>query len=142
MATEIQNPPEQSLASLLQGITNDLGDLIKHHLQFAQAEMKSDLRKSADAGCYLACGVGTSFLGAGLLSLMMVYLLHWLTPPPGSDPAGLRLWASFAIVGVVITGIGFGLTFVGWKKFQSFNPLPDKTADAVKENLQWLTTSK
>jgi hypothetical protein len=34
------------------------------------------------------------------------------------------------------------LGWLGYKKFQSFNPLPDETAKTVKENVEWIVNSK
>jgi len=79
-----------------------------------------------------------------LLVWMLVYLLHWLTIPAGDvlDPAKLPLWACFGIVGGILGVIG-GITIqTGRGKLQSNNPLPDQTAENVKENVQWIANSK
>jgi len=56
--------------------------------------------------------------------------------------AGLSMWAAFAIVGTVLTLAGGGLAYLGKVKFDSFNPLPDKSAEALKENLEWIAKPK
>jgi hypothetical protein len=145
MPLEVQSPPEQQgFTTLVRGIINDIGDLIKQEFRFAQAEFRSDLRKSREAILALAAGAGVAFLGVLVLTLMLVHLLHWLTLPAGidPDPARLPLWACFGIVGGVALGIGAVLLVAGKKKFDSFNPLPDETAKTVKENLQWTVSSK
>jgi len=142
MAVEVQNPPEQGIAPLLKGIVNDMGDLLKHQLTFAQAEIRTDLRKTGQASRLLLCGIGTVALGCVVLVFMAVHLLHWLTLPAGADPAGLPLWSCYAIVGFLITATGAAIAVAGKKKFDSFNPLPDETAKTLKENLQWMTNSK
>jgi hypothetical protein len=38
--------------------------------------------------------------------------------------------------------LGGVLVYTGVKKFQSFNALPDQSADAFMENLQWKTNPK
>jgi hypothetical protein len=52
------------------------------------------------------------------------------------------LWGSFGIVSAVLLGVGSVVAWVGCKKFESFNPLPDQTARTVKENVEWITNSK
>jgi hypothetical protein len=75
---------------------------------------------------------------------MLVYLLHWLTLPPGTgyDPAAIPLWGCFGIVSAVFLLTGAALAWLGYRKFQSFNPLPDETAKTVKENVEWIVNSK
>lgn len=143
MPVEVQAPVEgPSVTSLVKGIVNDVGDLIKQEFRFASAELKTDLRRTGEAATFLAIGIVVAFLGLGVLALMLVYLLHWLTLPPGVEPGGLPLWACYAIVGVLLTGSGAALSYVGKKKLDSFNPLPDETAQNIKENLEWITNSK
>jgi len=143
MPAEVQTPVEgTSFTSLVKGIVNDVGDLIKQEFRFAQAELKTDLRRTGQASLFLIVGAVTAFLGLGVLFLMLVHLLHWLTSPAGLDTAGLPLWACHAIVGFLVAGTGAILLLVGKKKFDSFNPLPDETAQSIKENLEWITNSK
>jgi hypothetical protein len=145
MAAEVQSPPEQGFTSLVRGIVNDIGDLIKQQFRFAQAELRSDMRKTQEATVALAAGAGVALLGLIVLTLMLVHLLHWLTIPAdvqNPDPARLPLWACYAIVGLVITAVGGALVLAGKKKFDSFNPLPDETVKTVEENLQWTANSK
>jgi hypothetical protein len=87
-------------------------------------------------------GVGTVTLGIILLSLMLVYLLHWLSLPTGSDQASIPLWGCFGIVSAVFLAIGAAISWAGYKKFESFTLLPEKTAQTVKENVEWIVNSK
>jgi hypothetical protein len=139
MDTQVPTSQEPGVATLVKGIVEDLGDLIKQQFQFARAEVKADLRKTKEASTLLVLGVGIAFFGVILACLMLVHLLHWVTSPPEMDTASLPLWSCFAIVGLVFLGTGAVLIQVGRKKFSSFNPLPDQTVDTLKENVQWIT---
>jgi len=146
MANEVQTPPEQAgTADLLRGIINDIGDLFRQEIRFARTEFKSDMRLTVRAGTVLTFGVGTAVLGALLLALMLVHLIKWLSLPAGTAPEvdpGLPLWACHGIVSAVFLVVGSGVTYAGVKMFQSFNPLPDETAESVKENVEWMVNSK
>jgi hypothetical protein len=144
MANEVQTSSEPSTTGLLRGIIKDIGDLIREEIRFARAEIRSDLHKTKEAVLFLAIGAGFAVLGVFLLAVMLVFLLHWLTLPPGStyDPAALPLWACFGIVSAVFLTTAAALGWLGIKKFQSFNPLPDETAKTVKENVEWIVNSK
>jgi len=132
---------EPGIVSLVKGIVNDVGDLLKQELKFAQAEIRSDLKKTGVASRMLALGAGICALGGLLLCLMLVHLLHWLTSPPLADPASLPLWGCYGIVGGLFSVGGGWLLLGGKAKFDSFNPLPDQTVQTLKENLPWTTNA-
>jgi hypothetical protein len=142
MSTQVPTTSEPGIATLVKGIVNDIGDLIKQEFKFARTEVQTDLRKSKEAIVALAIGAGAAFLGLIFAGLMVVYLLHWLTSPPGADQAGIPLWGCYGIVTLVFLGSGTALLLAGKKKFDSFNPLPEQTVETVKENVQWITNSK
>jgi len=137
MANEVHAPPDEaSMTSLLRGIINDLGDLIRQEIRFARTEIRSDVRKTTRSGAVLALGVGAAGLGVGLMALMLVFMIHEL-----SDKA-VPLWGSFGIVAAVFLAVGAGLGFMGYKTLSNANPLPDQTAQSVKENVEWIVNSK
>lgn len=143
MANEVHAPPEPGFADLVKGIINDFGDLIRQEIRFARTEIKADLAKTREAATVLALGVGTAVLGVVLLALMLVYLLHWLSyTEAAADPGRIPLWGCFGIVSAVFLVSGLGLIAWGRKLFATFNPLPDKTAQTVKENVEWIVNSK
>jgi len=142
MHNEVHSPPEPSFMDLARGIVNDIGDLIRQEVRFARAEIKSDLSKTREAATVLAIGVGTTALGIILLALMLVYLLHWLSSQAGTDPGSIPLWGCFGIVSAVFLALGAALVATGCKMFQNFTLLPEKTAQTVKENIEWIANSK
>jgi len=142
MASQVPTTSEPGISTLLREIANDIGDLVKQQIQFARAEIKSDLQKSKEAVAFLALGAGSAFFGVLFFGLMVVHLLHWLTGPPGSDPSGLPLWGCHAIVSGLFLVTGLCLYLAGRRMFQSFNPLPVQTVQTAKENVEWITNSK
>jgi len=143
MANEVHNPPDQaSMTGLMGGIISDIGDLIRHEIRFARTEIRQDLRKSQQAATVLALGAGTAVLGAIFLGLMLVFLLHWSSSPAGTDPGQIPLWGCFGIISAVFLVVGSAVAYAGCKMFASFNPMPDQTAQTVKENVGWIVNSK
>jgi len=126
----------------VKGIVDDIGDLIKQQIDFAKAEVTTDIRKTKEAAGALAVGAGVATLGGIFLGFMLVHLLHWLTAPAGDDLSRLPLWSCYAIIGALLLGCGAALIMAGKKKLGSFNPLPDQTVKTMKENVQWITNSK
>jgi cytochrome c-type biogenesis protein CcmH/NrfF len=143
MATEVHNhPSDQSITSLVGGIVSDVQDLVKQQLQLVRKEVEGDLRKTAEAASLWVFGLVVLFLGGIALCLMLAHLLHWLTGPPGFDQATIPLWGCHAIVGVFLVIVGGCLLAAGRKKIASVHPLDNPATEALKENVQWLTTPK
>jgi len=142
MATEVQDRSDPSLSSLVGGIVSDVQDLVKQQLQLTRHEIEDDLRKARDAAALFALGVGVCLLSAISFCLMLAHLLHWLTGPQGLDPAGFPLWACHGVVGATLVVIGGCLTGVGRQKMKTVHPMNNQATQALKENVQWLTTPK
>jgi len=145
MATEVQNhTDDQSVAGLVSGIVTDVQDLIKQQLQLTRKEIEADFRKTREAASLLIAGIGVAFFGGFALCLMLAHLIHFLAIPSGvvRDVANIPLWACYGIVAALFLGVGGGMAFAGKKKFDSFNPLPDESAQVLKENIEWIANKK
>lgn len=146
MANDVKTAPQPAVTELVTGIVNDIGALVRQEVRFARAEIKSDFQKTRTAVVLLASGAATAALGALLVALMLVFLLHHLTlPDPAAvDPARVPLWGCFGLVSLLFLGVGSALVVAGVVKFKAFNPLPDETVKTVEENVSWLanTSSK
>jgi len=130
------------LTSLVSGIMSDMQDLVKQQFQLMRREIEEDLRKSREAASIFVLGTGILFLGAIPLCLMLVHLIHWAGLPAGADPASFPLWACHGVVGAVLFAMGGVLMVVARQKMKSVNPLQNPATEALKENVQWLTTPK
>jgi hypothetical protein len=125
---------EASLTGLVTGILHDTEQLFKQQFALLKHEVREDMRKTAMASAAMAAGATVTVLGVLVLVLGVPRLLAWATDMP--------VWAWFLIVGAVITVAGLCLLYAGKKKFDSFNPLPVETAEALKENVQWILKPK
>lgn len=135
MATDLKTGSEASMTQLVSGIITDTQELIKQQIALLRHEVKEDFRKTKEASFSMVWGVGIALVGTVLLCLMLVHWLSW-------SGLELPLWACYGIVGAPIAVLGISLFFAGIHKFKSFNPLPDESVQAFKENLQWITNPK
>jgi len=131
MSANLQTEHGVSVTELVTGIIQDAQNLLAQQLALFKQEVREDLEKTRDIALSLALASGLLLVGAILLCLMCVYLLHEL--------AALPLWGSYAIVGGILTVAGLVLAYLGRETLRSVNPLPDKTANALEENLEWKT---
>lgn len=130
-------PPggQASLSELVGGIVDDAQTLIRQQVVMLRSEFKEDLRRTKDAAKFMGFGAGLAAVGGLFLVVSLVYLLQYLFPD-------LHLAACWAIVGGALTLAGLLAVYAGKRKFDAFNPLPDKTAGALQENVSWLTNRR
>jgi hypothetical protein len=141
MATDLQTPPEQqTLTGIVSGIVHDVQTLLTQQMEMFRAEARSDWEKTKQAMMPLAVGAGLALMGGILWSFMLVYLLYWAVSPPGD--AGIPLWGCFALIGGAFVIAGGAMLGAGFARLRSVHPLPEKSTEALKENVKWLTNSK
>ncbi len=131
---DIENPPEQTTASLVSGIFSDLKHLVEQQFELTRQEIESGLRHRAKAAAVFGLGVGILVLAAAALCLTLSHLLHWVASPPGADPAWLPLWACHAVVAAMLAVSGVIVASIGRAKFKSVEPLTSSDTDLLQES--------
>lgn len=124
--------PQGTVTELVSGIIGDVQKLAKQQMDMLKAEVREDMNRSRQA--LVVGGVGVAMLTVGSMAMVfgLVYLLR--------DRAGISEWAAWLIFAGICLTAGVVLGFVARNLFESFNPLPDKTFNALQENLTWQTT--
>jgi uncharacterized membrane protein YqjE len=135
MATDVKNVPEASLTALVGDIITGFQDLVKQHLELFRVELQADLRKAKEFTLAESLGFTLALTGAALLCVMLPLLLHWALPE-------MPLWVSYGIVGLLFAVAGAVLVYAGLHKFEAINLVHGPSAEALKENAQWLTNPK
>jgi hypothetical protein len=134
MATDVTDN-NASVTGLVSGIIDDTQRLFKQQAELLKADLRKDIKEAKEAG--VAMITAGALLGSGglLLLFMLVHLLSWAIPQ-------LPLWGSFGIVGGVLAAAGGIAFYQGREKLEHLNPLPENSAQALQENLQWKTNPK
>jgi hypothetical protein len=132
MITDHDNDTATALTPLISGIIGDAQTLIRQQLTLFQSEIKHDLVRARDAAIPLGVGVAVCFLAGLFILMMLAQLLVWLWP-------ALPLFAAYGIVALILGLVGGSLVLVGKSKFDAFTPIPEKSLEGLKENLQWTT---
>jgi hypothetical protein len=134
MANDVHTCTEPSLTGLVTGIINDAQELLRQQLALFKQEVKEDIRKTKEAALSMSVGLGILEMGGILLGLMLVHLVN--------DLLALPLWSCYAMVGLVLVACGGALWYAGKKRFESLNPLPEQSVNALKENVRWILNPK
>jgi hypothetical protein len=135
---------EQSMTRLVSGILDDAQELVRQQFALMKHEIRKDLREAKEASLSLVAGGVLLGMGLVMFGFMLVYLIYWLISPgtAGSAAAPQLLWVCFLIVGCFFALCSLGLFYVGKRKIEAINPLPEETLTAARENLQWTTKPK
>jgi hypothetical protein len=120
---------DRSLGELFADLSRETTTLIRQELQLARTEMSQKVGKlGKDAGTVVAGGL---IAYAGFLTLVdcLVILLA---------EAGLALWASTLLVGVVVAGAGAAMIWKGVAALRSADLTPRQTMETLEEGKQWV----
>jgi len=118
------------MTSLLGGIVSDIQTLIRQEIQLAKTELLREWDKAKTAAGSMAVGAAVLALGGFFLLMTVVCVFHELLH--------LDWWASFLIVGGVLTMLGLVLFFTGRNKAAQVHVIPPQTAETMKENVEWI----
>jgi len=131
--TETADP--KGVASLAGGILSDAQDLLQKQIELFKVEIHDNLEKTKEISVVFGIGITVAMVGSVLLGIALSLFLVWAFP-------SLPYWAGFGIVGALLfiaTGVLFG---VYKQKLESISLLPERSMDAMKENLEWKTEPK
>jgi hypothetical protein len=99
-----------------------------------RAEVKEDIRRTKAAVSYMALGGAAVAVGALFLVIAIPLLINWAFNWPS--------WAGWTIVGGVMLVLGGIGLYAGRRIFEKNNPLPDKTLNALEENVSWIANHR
>jgi uncharacterized membrane-anchored protein YitT (DUF2179 family) len=123
-------PSRFGFMSLVTGILDDAKLLLRQEAQLLRDEVKLELSKAGRAASGFGVGAVLAAIGALFLLLMLVHGLHeWL---------GWPMWASYGVVGGIITGVGIALIVRAQSLAGSVHTTPQRSLHAMKENVQWI----
>jgi hypothetical protein len=122
-----------NLTGLVSGILDDAQKLMRQQVDMFKSEVREDFKRSKRAAEYGGLGIVLLTVGCFGLVMAIANFLH--------EQFQFSLWASWAITGGIFLLIGVALAITSYVLLERFNPLPDKTFNALQENLSWQTNS-
>jgi uncharacterized membrane protein YqjE len=119
---------DRPIGELLKQLANETSTLVRQELDLAKAEMREKAGKAGPGvGMWGAAGV-TALLALGSLTAFVILALDGAMPN----------WLAALIVGLVYAAIA-GLLYLRGKRRveEAGSPVPEKTIETVKEDVQW-----
>jgi len=122
---------QPTATELVRGIIDDFQKLARQQIEMLKSEFKEDVRRTKRAMEFSGLGIVLMTVGGLALVACLVFVLH--------EQYQFSMWASSLIIGGILTAVGVTFGVIAYQLFESFNPLPDKTFNALQENLTWKT---
>jgi len=129
---DIEKDVEPGVGTLVSGIIADVQTLLTQHLTLFQQEVQENVVKIQSAAYPFISGLSVAVVAGVTLAAAAALLLHDVMP-------ALPAWACFGLVGVLCSGVAVSLVLTAKKEANSFHPVPEKTVQAVKEDVRCLT---
>ena len=126
----LERERDTSIAQLLGGIVTDAQDLIRQEIALARQEVREELGHAKDAGIKLAIAGAVLAIGGLLLVLTLAQGL--------ADLFNWPAWAGYGLVGAVLAIVGGVLFVSAQKQLKEVKPVPEKTVETIKENVEWI----
>jgi Na+/melibiose symporter-like transporter len=130
MATRVDD--DRSVGQLLGDVTRELQALVRKELELARAETKEELQRAGAAGKRFGVAALAGYLAVVMLSFAAAWALTAIMPTG---------WA-FLAVGVVLGVVAGAMALQGRRRLREFHPVPQETAETLKEDVQWLKSRK
>jgi len=121
---------DRSIAAVLSDIVGDLQQIIRAEVRLAKVEIREELAKARQGAAMLLMAGIVLVLAVGLSLLAAVYALATIWPP----------WAAALVVALGVAAIGGLLAITGLHRLKAINPVPERTVETVRENIQWAKT--
>jgi hypothetical protein len=123
-----QRKEESSLGELFSELAGEFSTLIRQEVALARTEVTQKVSGTGKDVGFMAAGGLIAY--AGLLALMAALIV-------GLAEAGLPLWASALIVGLVVTAIGYFVVRRSMDSLKRRELAPVQTIQSLKEDREW-----
>ncbi len=128
MAEQRMAKDERSLGDLFTELASETGELVRHEVALAQAEMVHKATKAGKNVGYLVVGGAVAYAAALALIAGVVILLAQFIPA----------WASAVVVAAAVGAAAFIMISSALAELKKTDPLPRETIETIKEDAKWL----
>ena len=117
----------RSVGDLISSFLGGVSRMFRQEIELAKTEMSKKLIQAAKDGIYLI--IGAVFAFAGFLALVAAAIAALALAIP--------VWAAALIVGLIVLAVGASFAMKGISDLQKEKFVPEKTIEALKEDVRW-----
>ena|SRR5579883_1940650 len=118
---------DRSPGEIVQDVLRDVGEIVQGEIRLAKAEIGEKAQKAGKAGGYMGGAAVCGLLAAMCFTAACIGLLALAMP----------VWLASALMCLFLVCCGAALYFAGRQKLRAIDPVPERTVESMKENVQW-----
>ena len=119
---------ERSVSDVFQDILRNLQEMVRSEIRLAKVEIRGEVKRAVSSGVWIAAG-GVAAMSAWIFLLWA--LAYGLA-------TRMSMWAATLIVALVMAAAAATLLMSGIRRAKRIRPIPERTVESVKENLEWM----
>ena len=124
-------PETRTFAVVLHDILHNIQEIVRSEVRLAKAEIRDEAVEAGSSALWIAAGGVVALSSSMFLSWTAVYALALV----------MSMWAATLVVAVALAGLASVLLVVGRRRFRRIHPIPERTVETLKENLEWMKSS-
>jgi hypothetical protein len=128
---EVLDVSQRSMAEVVSDILQNIQAILRAELHLAKAEVRQEARHAVRAGLLLIAGAAMGL--SAWTFVLWTAVLGLATRMP--------YWAATAIVGGALAVLCAVLISVGRARLRHVKATPERTAETLRDNLQWIKHS-
>jgi hypothetical protein len=127
--TAHQDTRRRSTAQLIKDLSEQASRLVRQEIELAKKEVTEKGKQAGIGAAALAAAALVGLLALGVFTAFLVLALDEAMPS----------WTAALVVAVMWALVAMGLAFFGREKLREAGPpVPEKTVESVKEDIEWL----
>jgi len=120
-------PFDRSVSEVLQDIVGNIQEIVRAEVRLAKTEVRDEAAKAKEASVAIGAGALSGLFSALFGLFAIAFGLSRIVPD----------WAAALMVAIALA-IASGVLFnLGLKRFRRVHPIPDRTMNSIKENVEW-----
>lgn len=119
---------ERSVSEVLQAILRDLEDMVRSEIRLAKVEIREEVRRTVSSSVWIAAGAAVAVSAWIFLLWTLAFALATRMP----------MWAATLVVAGVMGAAATALIMGGIRRVTRIQPIPERTVESIKENLEWM----
>ena len=122
---------DRTFSDVLQDILRNLQEIVRSEVRLAKAEIRDEAVQAGSSALWVAAGAVAALCAWMFLSWTAVYALAVF----------MSMWAATLAVAVTLAIMAGVLLVIGVRRFKRIQPIPARTVETLKENLEWMKQS-
>jgi len=119
---------ERSVSDVLQDILRNVQDMVRSEIRLARVEIREEVRRAVSSSVWIGAGTVGALSAWIFLLWALAYALATRMP----------MWAAALVIAVVMAAAAAVLIMGGIRRVRRIQPIPERTVESVKENLEWM----